>query len=127
MKKLLIISILLLSSSVVYAQAKPCCKNKAKTGISCKNSQVNTETALNSEELPSTDQLSAKPCSSSKTCCKKEGKSSWWKFCAKKSNQACCNTSETTDAIDNKGINNNIKGKVFVPAYTDHSTGCNSY
>ncbi|MDP6852760.1 MAG: hypothetical protein QF472_02290 [Candidatus Marinimicrobia bacterium] len=127
MKKLILLSILLLSISVVYTQTKPCCKNKAKSGITCKNAQANTETAINTEEASSSDQVTSKPCSTSKSCCNKTGKSPWWKFWSKKSDTTCCNAPDSGEATDKQGVSNNIKGKVFVPAYTDHSTGCNSY
>ena len=98
MKKSILLSILLLCIFVVYAQAKPCCKNKAKSGITCKNAQASTETTLNVEELSSSDQMTPKPCSTLKSCSKETGKSPWWKFWSKKSNTACCNATDSKEA-----------------------------
>ena len=101
MKKSILLSILLLSISVVvYAQAKPCCKNKAKSGINCKNEQASTETILNAEDRSFSDQITPKPCSTLKSCSKETGGSPWWKFWSKKSNTPCCNATDSKEATD---------------------------
>ena len=112
---------------MVYTQVKPCCKNKAKSGVSCKNIQVNKDAALNSEQITISELVDNKPCLTSDNCCKKEGKSPWWKFWSKKSTKTGCNASGATETVGKNGVSNKIKGSFFVPVYTDDSTGCYSY
>ena len=101
MKKTIFFVILLMSLSVVFTQAKPCCKNKDSKGkVACKLNQSNIES--NNDKIVSKDGLDIAnsegvQCSNSiqKKCNSKEDcpnfvSSPWWKFWAKKNE--CCNS-----------------------------------
>ena len=99
MKKILLLIILTFSVSLIFAQGKPCCKNKAgKAKVSCKlntaNIDVKKDDVLLDNKIKNVDNT-IKNCSNSSNSasfdtsnCNGCKKTSWWKFWAKKKD--CC-------------------------------------
>ena len=100
MKKILLLIILMFSVSLILAQGKPCCKNKAnKAKVSCKLNTTDIDVKkgdiLLEGEIKNIDNT-IKNCSNSSNSalldasnCSGCKKTSWWKFWAKKKD--CCN------------------------------------
>ena len=98
LKKILFFIVITLSLTLVYSQGKPCCKNKAKNGISCKFKQGNNRIEDGSVGIDGNTLLAAnteiqcpnstKSTSTKVKICANTKKASWWKFWAKK---GCCN------------------------------------
>ena len=111
MKKLLLLTVLTLSLTIAFSQAKPCCKNKAKTGISCKFNQnsANAESNVGEQELNADGSINTSIQCANSGKCNGCTKISWWKFWAKGSSKSCCKSSNSLNLKTDES-NLNSKG-----------------
>ena len=99
MKKVIYLLVIVISTTLIYAEGKPCCKNKAGKGkISCKFNKVNIDANKKIKVADDIQSLNTSPESTfdaNKTsidnkCCSNCTKAPWWKIWGKK--KECCNT-----------------------------------
>ena len=100
MKKVIYLLVIVISITLIFAQGKPCCKNKKGKGkVACKfnkaNIDVNKEINVTDKmQLANTSprcKLDAKNTLIDKEGCSNCTKAPWWKIWGKK--KGCCNTS----------------------------------